>query len=111
LDRSGALGNDAFLHGTSFAGTDGRTYNNHIPSNCLSCHGTNQQYDPAGHAATKSSFLPFDLDQFEYQNVPGRTRQDQLAAFNTLNQIVRKFGVFSNTAGGASVQRQIDLWY
>jgi RNase P subunit RPR2 len=56
-------------------------------------------------------FLPFDLDQFEYDTIPGRTRADQLDAFKHQNEMVRKVAALGNSPGGPSVVNQLDKWY
>lgn len=91
-------------------GVPGVDLNNHIPSNCLNCHGG--QLDPATHAVTGAVFLPFDLDQFEYEDVAGRRRTDPqvLTQFRSLNQMVRKVAV--GVAGPSTpIVNQIDGWY
>jgi mono/diheme cytochrome c family protein len=94
--------------------TPGVTYNNHIPSNCVACHGGNR-YDAATHSQSGALFLPFDLDQFEYENVAGKRRADQLGAFRTLNEIVRKVGALSvlrnSNPAGQNIVNQLDGWY
>lgn len=121
---TGVLTNVAALdrHGFNFAkglpdnhgnfGTPGLNgnFNNHIPSNCVSCHG-GQAYDHTTHSETGALFLPFDLDQFEYENVSGRTRADQLVAFQHLNEIVRKVAALSGSPGASSLKAQLDGWY
>jgi hypothetical protein len=118
LDRHGLNFFNAFDPATgenpdpSF-GTPGIELNNHVPSNCLNCHGGN--YDPSGPGnshrnAVGAYFLPFDLDQFAFESLPGRTRADQEAAFRQLNQIVRGVAV---AIGGDQlpIVKQIDGWY
>jgi hypothetical protein len=106
-------------HGLNFAlgrtdnqgatGTPGVNFNNHIPSNCANCHGGT--YDPASKVLTGGLFLPFDLDQFEYQNAnSSRTRAAQAAAFKTLNSTVRTVATQVGGAG-TEVATQIDGWY
>jgi len=56
-------------------------------------------------------FLPFDLDQFEYQDVPGRRRSEQLFAFRKQNEMVRKVGALYFSTAGTNVANQIDGWY
>jgi len=81
----------------------GTNYNNHIPTNCMACHGGS--YDATSHTGAGGQFLPFDLDQFEYQNVSGLTRDSLDPYFLQLNQLVR------DTAPSSNVAKQIDLWY
>lgn len=89
-------------------GTPGENFNNHIPSNCMTCHGG--QYSSA-HVGTGSLFLPFDLDQFEFQDAPERTRDDQLAEFKAMNGLVRDVATLSGTAAGDVIREQLDAWY
>ena len=89
-------------------GTPGVEFNNHIPSNCLNCHGGS--YDPSTDTVTGALFLPFDLDQFDYQQVSGQTRGEQEDDFRTMNQMVR--AVAASVAGTSSpLVKQIDGWY
>jgi hypothetical protein len=89
-------------------GTPGLEVNNHIPSNCLNCHGGS--YDESAKTVSGALFLPFDLDQFEYRNAVGETRDEQLNKFRTQNQLVRK--VAKGVAGAtAPIVKQIDGWY
>ena len=124
-DASGDLTNTAPLdrHGLNFfnafaangnsdpgtAGTPGVEFNNHIPSNCLNCHGGT--YSPgAAPQVANAYFLPFDLDQFEFQDVPGKTLDAQQDQFRNLNQLVR--GVAGQ--GGITnhpIYAQIQGWY
>lgn len=87
-------------------GTPGVNFNNHIPTNCINCHGG--KYDPASRSVTGGLFLPFDLDQFDYQEVPGKTRADQLIAFTRLNEMARAVAVGS---GANQLRDQLDGWY
>jgi hypothetical protein len=79
----------------------------------LNCHGGS--YNPgnanANPSVTGSFFLPFDLDQFEYQNKSGKTRAEQLTKFQQLNDIVRKVAASSGTGISTQVTSQIDGWY
>ncbi len=87
-------------------GTPGVNLNNHIPSNCLNCHGG--AYSEGAKTVSGAQFLPFDLDQFDYRDVSGETREDQEGSFRALNQIVRKV---ASAAGGTSLVTQLDGWY
>jgi hypothetical protein len=92
-------------------GTPGVHFNNHIPSNCLNCHGGS--YDPSlSPKVTSAFFLPFDLDQFEYKNASGLRRSDQLTPFRNLNQLVRRVA-FKSTGNNIHnpVVEQIDGWH
>jgi hypothetical protein len=90
-------------------GTPGTNFNNHIPSNCLSCHGGSYTSDFDGNnIVLRATFLPFDLDQFDYQDAPKQTRDEQLDSFKRLNQMVRDVAL--NT-GRSSMVAQIDGWY
>jgi hypothetical protein len=115
-DADGNLSDFAALdrYGVHFAvngepGTPGVNFNNHIPSNCMNCHGGN--YAPGNHSVTGALFLPFDLDQFDYEDVAGRTRHDQEPAFKKLNEIARKVAALSGGRGGVSIRDQLDGWY
>jgi hypothetical protein len=90
-------------------GVPGVDFNNHIPSNCIACHGGS--YDHTSHSTTGALFLPFDLDQFDYEPVAGRTRLDQCDQFKHENELVRKVAVLTGTGGGSSVVSQLDAWY
>lgn len=106
-------------------GVPGVNVNNHIPTNCLNCHGG--QFYPqvlpgiAAHT-TDASFLPWDLDQLEFEQAPGLTRADQEDQLRLLNQIARKVafsqlqplpqGGSQNQMGLSSpIVQQIDAWY
>jgi hypothetical protein len=117
LDRHGLNYALAFKNGTPGPefGVPGETFNNHIPSNCIACHG-GDNYVRSTHVQNNSLFLPFDLDQFEYQNAPNRTRAQQTPAFKTLNEIVRKVAALSVAAApgpqmGVAIKKQLDGWY
>ena len=111
LDRVGIIYNNAFSSGASLVGlgTPGQNFNNHIPSNCATCHGGS--YDSINHTVSGSFFLPFDLDQFEYENVVGHRLIDQQDQFRQLNAIVRKVAILANPTVGGSIVNQIDGWY
>jgi hypothetical protein len=90
-------------------GTPGVTFNNHIPSNCLSCHGG--KYQSANSPRVSDAFfLPFDLDQFEYKDAAGFRRTELQDEFRSLNQIARNV---ATKVGGAShsIVLQIDGWH
>jgi hypothetical protein len=120
LDRAGILFNDEFKlrHNPNpdpaLFGTPGTNFNNHIPSNCVSCHG-GAIYDAGAHTETGSLFLPFDLTRFEFSPVVGQTRDD--VAFKHLNEMVRKVAALSGsdvaTAGSDlhPLETQLDTWY
>lgn len=92
-------------------GTTGVTFNNHIPSNCLNCHGGKYQNTAQGTPRVSDAFfLPFDLDQFEYKDATGLRRADQQTQFRKLNQMVRNVAVKSAGATHA-IAKQIDLWH
>jgi hypothetical protein len=124
-DDAGDLANAAPLdrHGFNFArnlrdntgalGTPGVNFNNHIPSNCLNCHGGtyNAGTSTTNPTVTGTFFLPFDLDQFEYQNKSGKTRTDQLLKFKQQNDIVRKVAASSGSSNSGQITTQIDGWY
>jgi hypothetical protein len=115
-NSSGALSNFAALdrHALSFkadpVGTPGVNFNLHIPSNCVACHGGNQ-YDPSTHSQVGALFLPFDLDQFEYDDVtPGLSRADQESNFKKQNEMVWTVAALSG-AGGNATKNQLNTWY
>jgi hypothetical protein len=87
-------------------GIPGTNLNDHIPSNCLNCHGG--IYDAKTHTVTGAFFLPFDLDQFDFADRDFYRRADQLDSFRHLNQMVRRVAV---AAGGTSITQQVDTWY
>jgi hypothetical protein len=124
-DGAGNLANAAPLdrHGLNYAnefartgapdpalfGTPGVNFNNHIPSNCLSCHGgTYQGSQPRVQGAF---FLPFDLDQFEFKQESGYEREHQQTAFMNMNEMVRRVAYRSTNDVDHPVVRQIDGWY
>jgi hypothetical protein len=89
-------------------GTPGVNFNNHVPTNCMSCHGGS--YDPSSHTATGALFLPFDLAQFEYDPRFG-TEADQQETFRRLNALVRDVATYSGVAAGANVRDLLDTWH
>jgi hypothetical protein len=122
-NETGALADNAPLdrHGINFAkafngsnpdptlfGTPGVNFNNHIPSNCLSCHGG--VYVAGNHSAPGALFLPWDLDQFQYQETAGRTRASQEGEFRKLNDLARRVEVLLRGTG-QPIANQIDGWY
>ena len=113
LDRHGLnFFNEFISHGTpdpAVFGTPGVNFNNHIPSNCLNCHGG--QYEALHHSVSGAFFLPFDLDQFEFKNEPNFRRQDQEFALSQLNEMARKVAYKSTNNVEHPVVRQIDGWY
>jgi hypothetical protein len=88
-------------------GTPGVNFNNHIPTNCIACHGGT--YNSSSHESFAALFLPFDLDQFDYAAFAPRATQE--TAFKAQNIMVREVGAASATAGGTSVVQQVDAWY
>jgi hypothetical protein len=118
LDRHGLTFQNAFVAGGGTTnpdpetfGTPGVHFNNHIPTNCLNCHGGSYTISSSTNIVrnvTGAVFLPFDLDQFEFEDAPGRTRDDQEVAFREQNQMVRKVAV---AQGNISLRDQIDGWY
>jgi hypothetical protein len=118
LDRHGVTFNNEFQNtkpnnpGSEF-GTPGVNFNNHIPSNCVSCHG-GQAYVPSTHSQVGALFLPFDLDQFEYESLAGTTRAEQEPSFKSQNQMIRKVAALSVSTldpAGTSIVNQLDTWY
>jgi hypothetical protein len=86
------------------------TVNLHVPTNCIACHGG--RYFPGSHAAAEAMFLPFDLDQFDYdERFEGSfNRANQEAAFKRQNEIVRKVAARGPIIGDRMVS-QLDGWY
>jgi len=118
LDRVGIVYGNAFAQGKrgsqlAALGTPGVNFNNHIPSNCITCHG-GQPYSNASFESG-NQFLPFDLDNFDFDST--HTRASQESSFRALNQIVRRVAVlntkidFSPADVNHSIQYQIDGWY
>jgi hypothetical protein len=92
-------------------GTPGATFNNHIPSNCLNCHGGTYQNTNTGLPRVSDAFfLPFDLDQFDYKDATGLRRAEQQTKFRQLNQMARTVALQSANVNHSIVQ-QIDLWH
>jgi hypothetical protein len=93
----------------SVAGTPGVEFNNHIPSNCLTCHGGSYNAAPASlKVSGRPVFLPFDLDLFEYDAASGHSRANEAVPMRKLNEMVRKVSALSNSL---PVARQLDVWY
>jgi hypothetical protein len=111
LDRTSAQ----YLFETDTRSTPGFNFNMHVPTNCLNCHGGASSYSSL--KVTNALFLPFDLDQFEYQNVSGKRRNDQLTAFKHMNEMVWKIAARSGAdcatppCTSGPLVRQIDGWY
>lgn len=109
-------------HGINFAnkkgvdpkdGIAGINVNNHVPTNCLNCHGgkytrADVTLDPPRPIPTveDAAFLPFDLDQFDYKPASGFSRDEE--EFLGLNQYVREVAV---GVKNSSVTDQLDAWY
>jgi hypothetical protein len=122
-----SLGYQAGVNPPPEFGVPGVNLNNHIPTNCLNCHGgVFQPNPPPGQVGPSpkvhtrdASFLPWDLDQFEFEQAPGRTRADQEDQFRLLNQIARKVAFSQRVPGAAPgimglsspIVQQIDAWY
>lgn len=110
-DKDGNQQNFAALdrHAQNFlntgAGTPGTTFNNHVPTNCMNCHGGS--YDAATHTGSGSLFLPFDLEQFELDARFG----DQSAAFRGLNALVRDVATLSGSSLGGKIAELTDKWH
>ncbi|MET0795568.1 MAG: hypothetical protein ABW061_28880 [Polyangiaceae bacterium] len=110
LDRHGYNAFNGHTDDEGTVGTPGVSYNNHIPSNCLNCHGGT--YDSSLKSVTGALFLPFDLDQFDFQSVVGKTRADQLTSFQTLNGIASTVAANSgSTVTGGQVVTEVNGWY
>jgi hypothetical protein len=133
LDRHGLVFETAFLLTAAFGGyhagiilpeifgTPGLNFNNHIPTNCLNCHGGTYRPQLANgqiQHVTDAFFLPWDLDQFEFEDAPGRTRAEQEGQFRALNQMARKVAFNQFTPAHSArmgltspIVQQIDAWY
>lgn len=109
LDRAGITFAVAFNGGASLTGlgTPGQNFNNHIPSNCATCHGGS--YNSSTHRVDGSLFLPFDLDQFDFDAT--HTRAGQEGVFRQLNQMVRNVAENSGNNPNNVLSDQIDGWY
>jgi len=123
LDRVGVQFATAFPLGGANPvghGTPGQNFNNHIPSNCIVCHGgkpynydKNDNANPTDVLHPKRSqfgalFLPFDLDQFDFDATHPRDE----AALRGLNRMVWTVAnQMPNEDLNASVRNQISLWY
>jgi hypothetical protein len=76
----------------------------------LNCHGGS--YTPGvSPKVVGAYFLPFDLDQFDYQDVAGQTRDAQLVQFRAQNQIVRHVAQSVSGSSTHPIVKQIDGWY
>lgn len=110
LDANGVKGVPGF---TDTRYVEGRHYSNHIPTNCLSCHGAKATYNKTTHAVTGAVFLPFDLDQFEFNAT--HTRSGQEANFKAQNvslvKLIADDYVAKGNSVGKSISDQIALWY
>lgn len=113
LDRTGELFAANLLGGNP--STNGVNFNNHAPSNCMSCHGGGGSYNSSTKVATGALFLPFDLDQFDYDTTSGKTRAAQLTKFKELNQMVWRVAALSGSdvsgSGAHPVEDLLDTWY
>jgi hypothetical protein len=127
LDRAGIAYENVFKQPPSAArtaalaalGTPGINFNNHIPSNCVTCHG-GQKYSTVNYSEAGALFLPFDLDNFDFDSLHPRNSVETQTAFRDLNQIVRRVAVNAqflsngnvvNSDVGQSLVTQIDGWY
>jgi hypothetical protein len=77
-----------------------------LPGLCISCHGGNitpAVYRQTGQ--TNASFLPFDINGFEFSTEPGLRQEDQEAAFKEFNAAVLQ------TATTPAIDDLIYGWY
>lgn len=76
-----------------------------VPGLCLACHG-GTFIDPPNDLprVEGAQFLPFDIDSFAYH--PSLTKQDQLDAFEDLNQLVK-----ATVPVGSTTRELIDGWH
>lgn len=123
LDRVGIAYQNVFNQPPSAArtaklatlGVPGVNFNNHIPSNCITCHGGNPYSRATGAFDNGNQFLPFDLDNFDFDST--HTRIGQEDSFRALNQIVRRVAELNTKIDGTpadvkhSIRNQIDGWY
>jgi len=113
-NKEGNLSNSAALdnHGVVQRGTERVNFNNHIPTNCLHCHGANTEYNATSKSVVGALFLPFDLDNFDYDpTVPSRSRAAQNTMFYMFNQGVKEVATNYGYPTGTTIRRQIDNWY
>jgi hypothetical protein len=105
IQSNAALDRHAINFVDKGVGTPGVNLNNHVPTNCLNCHG-GAYTSGASPNVEASAFLPFDLDQFDYKPSSGFSRDE--ASFRDLNQKVREVAVGLQNE---SLKSQIDAWY
>jgi hypothetical protein len=74
-----------------------------VPGLCMACHGG--VYDSGTASVHGAKFLPFDLDNFEYDTTAGWTRADQQDEFRTLNEMVHDAGP------SAAITELTEGWY
>jgi hypothetical protein len=76
-----------------------------VPGLCVACHG-GDAYNPNKVVSDIGAhFLPFDLDNFTFPDMPGFTKDDQEAKFEQLNKFILQTNVTS------VVKELIDHWY
>jgi hypothetical protein len=78
------------------------------PHICLPCHGG--VYDTTKNVVIGASFLPFDLDSFQYSETPAWTRSNQEEAFRIFNALVRATNPNPQNPHNPIVTL-IDSWY
>ncbi len=83
-----------------------------IPGNCVVCHGGDgyfHHFPESGVTARDANIgaymLPFDLDNYEYDTAPNRTRAAQEAAVRRLNLLIKE------TSPTPVARQLIDGWY
>lgn len=82
---------------------EGNTFN---PGNCTTCHGGT--YDPQSHGVSGATFLPFNLDNFDFLSPEERT--NQLASFRSLNDIAT-IAQRSDAGFDGGVWNLMKAWY
>lgn len=78
------------------------------PHMCLACHGGT--YDEPTHTVRGASFLPFDVYNFLYHEIPGFRRVDQEVKFRDLNLLVAETSP-SKENPNRPIARMIDGMY
>jgi hypothetical protein len=99
-DANGELLNEAQL--------DNKGFNKSIPGNCLTCHGSADDFRNG--EVRSAFFLPFDLDAFQfYSSDPASplSREAQETAFQRLNRLV----YFSDLYFNRDANELINGWY
>jgi hypothetical protein len=85
---------------------DAADINEHVPGNCITCHGTSSSYDntPGHYSVTKGRMIAFDPYNFGYDNT--RTLAGQQENFRQLNA-----HVYDTVPHGYAIQTFLDGMY